>query len=281
MGIKPIAYMYAEKRRPETGAPFPYTRRTPKIIIFAGNPIHHRTMKYLLSIITALVLLSACRTQREAVQTRPANQMDSISYALGYDLGNSLKKAGVDVNAASFRLALEDVQGSGAQLSDAEKQSLLVLLQQQVSQNNQPKPLVAVGQPAPEISLPTPVGETLKLSDLRGKVILIDFWASWCRPCRIENPAVVAAYNKYKDKGFDILGVSLDRDKGQWLSAIEKDGLTWHHVSDLQFWQSEAARAYGVNAIPYTVLVDAKGKVIAERLRGPALDQKLAELLGN
>jgi peroxiredoxin len=138
-----------------------------------------------------------------------------------------------------------------------------------------------VGQPAPEISLPTPEGEIRSLSDLRGKVVLIDFWASWCRPCRMENPAVVAAYQKYKDKGFEILGVSLDRNKDQWINAIKKDGLDWHHVSDLQFWQSEAAKSYGVHSIPYTVLVDPKGKVIAERLRGAALDRKLAELLGN
>jgi peroxiredoxin len=240
-------------------------------------------MRYLFPVLVAFILLSACRTQRQIAQTRPANQMDSISYALGYDLGNNLKKAGIEFDAATFLQALQDQEAGALELSDAEKQALLVQLQQLVSEKNPPAAPagVAVGRPAPEISLPTPDGTTLNLSDLRGKIVLIDFWASWCRPCRMENPAVVAAYKKYKDKGFEILGVSLDRDKAQWLGAIEKDGLTWPHVSDLKFWQSEAAKTYSVHSIPYTVLVDAKGNVIAERLRGAALDRKLAELLGN
>ncbi|RMG31990.1 MAG: TlpA family protein disulfide reductase [Bacteroidetes bacterium] len=137
-----------------------------------------------------------------------------------------------------------------------------------------------VGGQAPEIHLPTPEGDSLRLSDLRGKVVLIDFWASWCGPCRRENPHVVRLYNKYKDKGFEILGVSLDRNKQSWVKAIEKDGLSWKHVSDLKYWQSEAARTYGVNAIPHTVLVDAEGKIIGKKLRGQALENKLAEIFG-
>lgn len=136
------------------------------------------------------------------------------------------------------------------------------------------------GAMAPEINLPTPEGENLKLSDLRGKVVLIDFWASWCGPCRRENPNVVRVYEKYKDQGFEILSVSLDRDKARWLKAIEDDGLEWLHVSDLKFWQSEAAKTYGVGSIPYTVLVDREGKIIASRLRGAALENKLAEIFG-
>lgn len=135
-----------------------------------------------------------------------------------------------------------------------------------------------VGAEAPEISLPTPDGEVLNLSDLRGKVVLVDFWASWCRPCRAENPNVVRMYQKYKDQGFEILGVSLDRSKDAWLKAIEKDGLTWKHVSDLKYWQSEAAQTYGVSGIPYTVLLDREGKIIANKLRGRQLEQKLASI---
>lgn len=241
------------------------------------------TMKYLLPVLAAFVLLSACRTTKKISKALPANQLDSISYSLGYDLGNNLKNAGIEFNAVTFLQALQDQESGTSQLSDAEKQAMLVQLQQLVSEQNPPAPPtgVSIGKPAPEISLPTPEGDIRNLSDLRGKIVLIDFWASWCRPCRMENPAVVAAYNKYKDKGFDILGVSLDRNKEQWVNAIAKDGLTWHHVSDLQFWQSEAAKTYSVNSIPYTVLVDAQGNVIAERLRGAALDRKLAELLGN
>jgi peroxiredoxin len=136
------------------------------------------------------------------------------------------------------------------------------------------------GAAAPEISLPNPEGEVIKLSELQGKVVLIDFWASWCGPCRRENPNVVKVYDKYKDKGFEILGVSLDRSKDRWVKAIEQDGLEWLHVSDLKFWQSVAAKTYGVSSIPYTVLVDREGKIIASRLRGPSLEAKLAEIFG-
>ena len=137
----------------------------------------------------------------------------------------------------------------------------------------------AVGSEVPEINLPDPNGNLVALSSLRGKVVLIDFWASWCKPCRRENPNVVAAYQQYKDKGFTVFGVSLDRAKDAWVNAIAQDNLTWTHVSDLKFWQSVAARDYGVSSIPFAVLIDAEGKVIGKNLRGPALQQKLAEVL--
>ena len=137
----------------------------------------------------------------------------------------------------------------------------------------------AVGSDVPEINLPDPNGNLVALSSLRGQVVLIDFWASWCRPCRQENPNVVAAYKKYKDKGFTVFGVSLDKTKAAWTNAITQDNLTWTQVSDLKFWQSEAARAYGVSSIPFALLIDADGKVIGKNLRGAALQQKLAEVL--
>lgn len=137
----------------------------------------------------------------------------------------------------------------------------------------------AVGVVAPDFTMNDVDGNPFTLSSLRGKYVLIDFWASWCGPCRGENPNVVAAYNKFKDKGFDILGVSLDRDKEAWLKAIADDKLTWHQVSDLKFWQNEAAQLYGVNAIPHSVLLDPDGKIIAKNLRGEALEQKLSEVL--
>ncbi|MES2517012.1 MAG: TlpA disulfide reductase family protein [Bacteroidota bacterium] len=138
---------------------------------------------------------------------------------------------------------------------------------------------IEVGTEAPEIAMKMPNDTTLALSSLRGKYVLIDFWASWCGPCRKENPNVVRMYYKFKDKGFDIFSVSLDQEKDSWVKAIEKDQLPWHHVSDLQFWNSAAAAAYGVQAIPATFLLDKEGKVIAKYLRGDDLERKLEEVL--
>lgn len=139
---------------------------------------------------------------------------------------------------------------------------------------------VAIGKPAPEIDLPSPDGKSIKLSSLRGKYVLLDFWASWCGPCRRENPNVVAAYNKYKNKGFTVYSVSLDKDKTAWINAIRADGLVWeNHVSDLQFWNSIAAKTYNVQGIPAQFLLDKNGIIIAQNLRGEALDAKLAEIL--
>ena len=145
----------------------------------------------------------------------------------------------------------------------------------------EPMRATAAGAQSPEINLPTPQGPKLALSSLRGKYVLIDFWASWCGPCRQENPNVVKAYNQFKDKGkgFTIYSVSLDQDKGKWEKAIAADGLTWHHVSDLAGWSSVAGAAYGVKAIPQSFLLDPQGKIIAKNLRGEALAAKLAEVL--
>jgi peroxiredoxin len=140
--------------------------------------------------------------------------------------------------------------------------------------------VTAIGQAAPEIKLPNPNGDTIKLSSLRGKYVLIDFWAKWCGPCRRENPNVVRAYHKFKNKGFEIYSVSLDRNKADWVQAIKEDGLDWTHVSDLKYFNSVAAHQYNVTAIPFSILLDKEGKILAKNLRGPALDQKLTEVLG-
>lgn len=141
---------------------------------------------------------------------------------------------------------------------------------------------VAVGQKYTDLELPDENGEMMKLSDVAEKgVLLIDFWAAWCGPCRKANPGIVEIYNEFSDKGFDVVGVSLDRSKDEWLKAIEDDNLTWHHMSDLKFWQSEAAKKYAVAAIPHTVLLDANGTIIAKNLSEDELKDKLTELLGS
>jgi thiol-disulfide isomerase/thioredoxin len=156
-------------------------------------------------------------------------------------------------------------------------------MQQPAKQMEEEKKLAAAtaeGGLAPDLEFTDPNGKLIKLSSLRGKVVLLDFWASWCGPCRRENPSVVAAYNKFKDKGFDIYSVSLDQDKAKWISAIAQDGLVWKsHVSDLKGWQSQAAAKYGVQGIPAQFLLDKDGKIIAKNLRGEELSRRLAEVL--
>ena len=135
------------------------------------------------------------------------------------------------------------------------------------------------GKEAPEINLPDVNGNPLALSSLRGKIVLIDFWASWCGPCRKEMPNVVKAYNKFKDKGFEIYGVSLDQDKDKWVGAIKDEGSTWPQVSDLKYWECEAARAYNVQGIPFAVLIDKNGKIIDKNLRGEDLEKAIEKAL--
>jgi peroxiredoxin len=138
---------------------------------------------------------------------------------------------------------------------------------------------IGLGRTAPEFSMADTTGKPVALSSLRGKYVLVDFWASWCGPCRKENPNVVAAYQKYHNKGFEILGVSLDDKKRLWEKAINADNLTWYHVSDLKGWKNEAAGLYSIKAVPTSFLLDKDGKIIAKNLRGEALHKKLAELL--
>lgn len=141
---------------------------------------------------------------------------------------------------------------------------------------------LAIGGKAPDFSLKNAKGETLNLADAKGKVVLLDFWASWCRPCRMENPNVVRLYNQYKDKGFTVFSVSLDNNMQKWVAAIEQDGLIWNfHGSNLLGWQCPVAQQYKVNSIPQTFLIDKNGLIVGKNLRGIELENKLKELFGS
>jgi peroxiredoxin len=140
--------------------------------------------------------------------------------------------------------------------------------------------VTAIGQPAPDFEIPDAKGKLVKLSSFRGKYVLLDFWASWCGPCRAENPNLVKVYNKYKDRNFTIIGISLDKadSKALWLAAVKNDGLSWLQLSDLKFWDSATAKSYGVQAIPQNFLIDPNGIIVGKTLFGKALDVKLSEI---
>jgi peroxiredoxin len=196
---------------------------------------------------------------------------------------NEIVKANPDAYASAYYLYRENQTAGYEQL-----QEQLALLGEKGKASKYGKIIadraaslaaVAIGQVAPDFSIATPEGETISLHGIQAKLKLIDFWASWCGPCRGENPNVVKAYAEYHPKGLEIIGVSLDDNREKWLEAIEKDQLTWKHGSDLKGWQAAPAKLYGVNSIPHTVLLDENNKIIAKNLRGEALKQKLAELL--
>jgi len=193
------------------------------------------------------------------IRANPASPV--AAYILYRNFATDLTVKEIEANIALFDTTLNDL-------------SYLTELKEIVAV----KKKLEIGYPAIDISGTQPDGKVIKLSDFYGDYLLLDFWASWCPPCRKESPNLVKAYNKYKAKGFTIFAVSLDQKKENWVNAIEKDGLTWNHISDLKFWDSAAAKVYGIRNIPSNVLIDPKGNIIARNLRGEDLDKKLEEI---
>lgn len=221
------------------------------------------------------------------VQNSPENvvfQENAVKvFEEGYDIDSLITKY-PDSPAAAFylyryftyQLPLEELKATRAKISPALADNPYVKdLDGIIKQLEN----VEIGKVAPEFSLPDTAGVDVSLSDFRGKYVLLDFWASWCPPCRKENPNVVSAYQQYKDKNFTVLGISLDKDKAKWLKAIQDDNLTWTHVSDLKYWDSEIPALYGVRGIPANVLLDPNGVIIAKNIKEEALHDKLKEVL--
>ena len=221
------------------------------------------------------------------VQNSPVNTVfqenaDKV-FEDGYDIDSLIAKY-PDSPAAAFylyryftyQLPLDDLKATRARISPALADCPYVKdLDGIIKQLEN----VQIGKTAPEFSLPDTAGVSVSLSDFRGKYVLLDFWASWCPPCRRENPNVVKAFNEYKDKNFTIIGISLDKDKSKWLKAIADDNLTWTHLSDLKYWDSEIPALYGVRGIPANVLLDPDGVIIAKNITGEDLHQKLKEVI--
>ena len=203
------------------------------------------------------------------------------------DIAFRKKVASNNPNSIIAALALSDLM-SGKKLPNKEVKDIYESFSDEVKDHTLGKLLkeniakmskTDVGAKAESFKAPTPNGETLSLEDAMGKLTLIDFWASWCKPCRLENPNVVSVYNDYKDKGFNIISISLDKNKRSWEKAIKDDNMDWYHISNLKYWSEPIAKAWGVRSIPATFLIDEEGIIVAKNLRGNALRNKVDEIL--
>lgn len=223
------------------------------------------------------------------LQSKGAQELQSLNAYMKDFINKSSSPAAIyyvlSVAASKNAIAIQELDSLATQAANRFKDHSgltamkTAIAQAKTSANNPNEGASWVDKQAPNLTMNDVNGKPVSISNFKGKYVLVDFWASWCGPCRQENPNVVEAYNKYKNKNFTILGVSLDQDKDSWIQAIKNDKLAWTQMSDLKQWESAAVSTYQIQGIPFNVLIDPTGKVIAQELRGPALDQKLEEVL--
>ncbi|MCX6286741.1 MAG: TlpA disulfide reductase family protein [Bacteroidetes bacterium] len=256
-----------------------------------GSATHDLFKKYQKQNDSLNKLMEACykvyRAAKEANDTLKMKKADSTSDALdkavkanvvAFSKANPASVIGPYlIMRSAYQFELPELEESSAAFDTSLNTSTYV---QTIRKRIDVLKSVQIGQVAPDFTMNDTTGKPLTLSSLKGKILLVDFWASWCGPCRGENPNVVKAFKAYNKKGFDILGVSFDKDHAKWVKAIKDDGLTWNHVSDLQGWNNSAGKLYGVMSIPANVLLDKDQKIIGRNLRGEDLTKKLTELLG-